>query len=617
MKARTANIRLEILTTMETNMAKMKAAMAAVLVMEKEGITQAFGVPGAAINPLYAAMRERQSIAHILARHVEGASHMAEGYTRAAAGNIGVCIGTSGPGGTDMITGLYSAIADSIPILCITGQAPRARLYKEDFQAVDIESISKPVTKWSCTVREPGQLPRAFQQAFHLMRSGRPGPVLLDLPFDVQMAEIEFDIDTYEPLPVYKPAATRKQIDKALDMLAAAQRPLIVAGGGIINADASDLLVQLAELTGVPVIPTLMGWGTIPDDHPLMAGMVGLQTSHRYGNATMLASDFVLGIGNRWANRHTGSTDVYCKGRTFVHVDIEPTQIGRVFTPDYGIVSDAKAALQLFVDVARARKAKGQLPDRSDWAHRCAKRKRLMHRKTHYDNIPIKPQRVYEEINQAFLRDTIYVSNIGLSQIAAGQFLNIYGPRQWINCGQAGPLGWSMPAALGVVAADPTRTVVAITGDYDFQFLLEELAVGAQFKLPYVHVLVNNSYLGLIRQAQRGFDMDFCVQLAFDNINVPESEDNLRSYGVDHVKVVEGLGCKALRVKDPADIQAALQQAQIMAREHCVPVVVEIILEKVTNIAMGTEIDKVNEFEDIDCRHPEGLKGLELAGLLE
>lgn len=308
---------------------------------------------------------------------------------------------------------------------------------------------------------------------------------------------------------------------------------------------------------------------------------------------------------------------MYCKGRTFVHVDIEPTQIGRVFTPDYGIVSDAKAALQLFVDATRERKEQGQLPDRSDWAYRCAERKRLMHRKTHYDNIPIKPQRVYEEINLAFPRDTIYVSNIGLSQIAAGQFLNIYGPRQWINCGQAGPLGWSMPAALGVVAADPTRTVVAVTGDYDFQFLLEELAVGAQFKLPYVHVLVNNSYLGLIRQAQRGFDMDFCVQLAFDNINVPESEDNLRSYGVDHIKVVEGLGCKALRVKDPADIQSALQQAQLLAKQHQVPVVVEIILEKVTNIAMGTEIDKVNEFEDIDCRHPDGIKGLELAGLLD
>ncbi|NBQ90145.1 MAG: glyoxylate carboligase [Betaproteobacteria bacterium] len=596
-------------------MAKMKAAMAAVLVMEKEGVTNAFGVPGAAINPLYAALRERQSITHILARHVEGASHMAEGYTRAKAGNIGVCIGTSGPAGTDMITGLYSAIADSIPILCITGQAPRARMHKEDFQAVDIQSIAKPVTKMATTVLEPAQVPRVFQQAFHLMRSGRPGPVLIDLPFDVQMAEIEFDIDTYEPLSVYKPAATRKQIDKALDMLMAAEKPLIVAGGGIINADASDLLVEFAELTGVPVIPTLMGWGTIPDDHPLMAGMCGLQTSHRYGNATMLASDFVLGIGNRWANRHTGGIDTYTKGRTFVHVDIEPTQIGRVFEPQYGIVSDAKAALELFVQAARERKAAGTLKSFATWAARCAERKSLMHRKTNYDNIPIKPQRVYQEMNAVFPRDTVYVSTIGLSQIAAAQFLNIYGPRQWINCGQAGPLGWTLPAALGVVAADPTRTVVGIAGDYDFQFLIEELAAGAQFKLPYVQVLVNNSYLGLIRQSQRGFEMDYCVQLAFDNQNV--EDETLKGYGVDHQKVVEGLGCKSLRVTDPAKLQDALRQAQAMAREFSVPVVVEVILEKVTNIAMGVEIDKINEFEDIDCRHPQGTEGLVAAGLLD
>ncbi|MFY9512060.1 MAG: glyoxylate carboligase [Rubrivivax sp.] len=596
-------------------MAKMKAAMAAVLVMEKEGVTQAFGVPGAAINPLYAALRERQSIAHILARHVEAASHMAEGYTRARAGNIGVCIGTSGPAGTDMLTGLYSAGADSIPILCITGQAPRARLYKEDFQAVDIESISKPLTKLSLTVREPAQVPRAFQQAFHLMRSGRPGPVLIDLPFDVQMAEIEFDIETYEPLPVYKPRASRAQAEKALDMLATATKPLIVAGGGIVNADAAALLQEFAELAGVPVVPTLMGWGTVPDDHPLMAGMVGLQTSHRYGNATMLASDFVLGIGNRWANRHTGSVEVYTKGRRFVHVDIEPTQIGRVFMPDYGIVSDAKAALELFVQLLQERRAAGTWPDFSAWAARCAERKRLMHRKSHFTETPIKPMRVYEEMNRAFPRDTVYVSTIGLSQIAGAQFLHVHGPRQWINCGQAGPLGWTLPAALGVVAADPTRCVVGLAGDYDFQFLIEELAVGAQFHLPYVQVLVNNSYLGLIRQSQRGFEMDYCVQLAFDNQNV--ADPALRGYGVDHQKVIEGLGCKALRVTDPEQIHAALLQAREMAQRHRVPVVVECILEKVTNIAMGTEIDKVQEFEDIDCRHPEGRAGLEMAGLLE
>jgi len=576
-------------------MPRMRAIDAAVHVLEREGVTTAFGVPGAAINPLYSALKARGSITHILARHVEGASHMAEGYTRAAAGNIGVCIGTSGPAGTDMITGLYSASADSIPILCITGQAPRARMHKEDFQAVDIQAIARPVAKWVTTVMEPAQVPRAFQQAFHVMRSGRPGPVLIDLPFDVQMAEIEFDPETYSSLPVYKPAATRAQVEKALEMMNASQRPLIVAGGGIINADASDLLVHFAETVGVPVVPTLMGWGTIPDDHPLWAGMCGLQTSHRYGNATMLASDFVLGIGNRWANRHTGSVEVYTKGRKFVHVDIEPTQIGRVFPPDYGIVSDAGAALELFVAVAREWKAAGKLKDRGEWVAECTERKRTMLRKTNFDNVPMKPQRVYQCMNNAFDRDTCYVTTIGLSQIAAAQFLHVYKPRNWINCGQAGPLGWTIPAALGVRAADPTRNIVALSGDYDFQFMIEELAVGAQFKLPYLHILVNNSYLGLIRQAQRGFEMDYCVQLGFDNVNAPETG----GYGVDHMKVVEGLGCKGIRVQRQEEIDPAIEQAGRWMAEHRVPVVVEIMLERVTNIAMGTEIDKVVEFEEL------------------
>jgi len=581
-------------------MAKMKAIEAAVKVLEKEGVSVAFGVPGAAINPLYAALKAHGGIGHILARHVEGASHMAEGYTRAVAGNIGVCIGTSGPAGTDMITGLYSASADSIPILCITGQAPRARLHKEDFQAVDIATIAKSVTKWATTVLEPAQVPRAFQQAFHLMRSGRPGPVLIDLPIDVQLAEIEFDIDTYEPLPAYKPAATRGQIEKALEMLNAQERPLIVAGGGIINADASDDLVKFAEIVGVPVVPTLMGWGTIPDDHPLMVGMCGLQTSHRYGNATMLASDFVLGIGNRWANRHTGSVEVYTKGRKFVHVDIEPTQIGRVFAPDLGIVSDAGAALKLFVEVAAEWKQAGKLRDWSGWAQECFERKRDVEflRKTNFDNVPVKPQRVYQCMNNNLDKDTCYVSTIGLSQIAGAQFLHVYKPRHWINCGQAGPLGWTIPAALGVRVADPARKIVALSGDYDFQFMIEELAVGAQFKLPYVHVLVNNSYLGLIRQAQRAFSIDYCVQLAFNNINMDESAPSY-GYGVDHVKVVEGLGCKAIRVTRPDDFTPAMKQAEAWMAEHQTPVVIEVILERVTNISMGAEIDNVVEFEEL------------------
>jgi tartronate-semialdehyde synthase len=218
-----------------------------------------------------------------------------------------------------------------------------------------------------------------------------------------------------------------------------------------------------------------------------------------------------------------------------------------------------------------------------------------MLRRTHFEEVPIKPQRVYEEMNKAFGRETCYVSTIGLSQIAAAQFLHVYHPRHWINCGQAGPLGWTVPAALGVCVADPERQVVAISGDYDFQFMIEELAVGAQFNLPYLHIVVNNSYLGLIRQSQRGFDMDYCVQLSFDNINAPD----LQGYGVDHVAVAEGLGCKAIRVSNPEEIQDALVKAKAWMQEFEVPVVVEVILERVTNIAMGTELDNVTEFEDL------------------
>jgi tartronate-semialdehyde synthase len=218
-----------------------------------------------------------------------------------------------------------------------------------------------------------------------------------------------------------------------------------------------------------------------------------------------------------------------------------------------------------------------------------------MQRRSDFGNVPIKPQRVYQEMNKAFGRDTCYVSVIGLSQIAGAQFLRVQGPRNWINAGQAGPLGWTLPAALGVRVADPDREIVALSGDYDFQFLIEELAVGAQFKLPYIHVVLNNSYLGLIRQAQRGFDMDYHVQLSFENINSPE----IGSYGVDHVAVAEGLGCKAIRVTDPAKAQDAFRTARELMAEHQVPVVVEFILERVTNIAMGAEIDGIVEFEDI------------------
>lgn len=575
-------------------MTLMRAVDAIVLILEKEGATQAFGVPGAAINPLYSAMKNHGGIGHVLARHVEGASHMAEGYSRAGAGNIGVCIGTSGPGGTDMITGMYSASADSVPILCITGQATVPMLSKEEFQGVDIASVAAPVTKMAVTVLEAAQIPGTFAKAFQLMRSGRRGPVLIDLPFDVQVARIDFDIDCYEPLPVTVPTMSRAQADRVLDMLDAAERPLLIAGGGVINADAADDLVALAEYLDVPVVSTLMGWGAIPDDHRLAQGMVGIQTSQRYANATFLESDLVIGLGNRWAARHTGNLDVYREGRRFVHVDIEPTQIGRVLAPDLWSVSDAGAALRVLLRAAEERYS-GPLERYGSWVEACNERKRTLLRKTHFDDVPLKPQRVYEEMCRAFGPETRYVTTIGLSQIAAAQMLHVFRPRHWVNAGQAGPLGWTIPAAIGACVADPGTPVVALSGDYDFQFLIEELAVAAHFRIPYVHVVVNNAYLGLIRQSQRNFDMDYQVQLSYDNINAPETD----GYGVDHVGVVKGLGCHAIRARTPDELGAALALARELAERDRVPVVVEAILERVTNISMGVAIDAVTEFEEV------------------
>jgi tartronate-semialdehyde synthase len=576
-------------------MPRMSAMAAAVHILKSEGVDLVFGVPGAAILPLYEALRADGTVKHILVRHEEGGTHAAEGYSRAQAGKIGVNIGTSGPAGTNMITGLYSAFADSIPILCITGQAPRAKLHKEDFQAIDIAAIAAPVTKWSITVMEGALVPSVFRKAFQIMRSGRPGPVLIDLPIDVAKEIINYDPDTDEPLVVEKPRPGRKAISKAIDLLLAAQRPIIIAGGGVINAEASASLVALAELTNTPVIPTLMGWGTIPDDHDLNAGMMGLQTQTRAGNATFLESDFVLGVGNRWANRQTGSIDIYTKGRTFVHIDIEPTQIGRVFSPDLGIVSDAGLALEALVAEAKLRIAGGEVPKREAWRAAIKERKHTMLRKTDFDQVPIKPQRVFQEINRAFDDETQFVTAIGLYQIASGQFQKISKPRKYLICGQAGPLGWEVSACTGAKLANPRQEVVGILGDYSLQFMIEELAVAAQYNIPFVLILLNNAYLGLIRQAERAYEMDFEVSLSFRNINAPE----LGEYGVDHVKAAEAFGCRAVRVFEPEQIAQSIAWARAEAQRARVPVLVEIITERVTNIAMGPEIDRITEFEPI------------------
>ncbi|GAA1976733.1 glyoxylate carboligase [Amycolatopsis minnesotensis] len=563
-------------------MARVPVMRAVVDVLESEGVDTVFGCPGAAILPLYQAL-QGSGVEHLIVRHEEGATHMADGWARTT-GNVGVAIGTSGPAGTNMITGLYTAHADSIPIICITGQADSRKLHTEAFQAVDIVEIAKPVTKWAVQVKEAAQMPWVFREAFRIARSGRPGPVLIDLPIDVQKQDIEWDASIDGPLPVTVPAPAPARVERALDLLLAAERPLILAGGGVVLGDAGERVLAVAERLGVPVQVTLMGKGSVPEGHELFAGMAGIQTSQRWANAAFLESDFVLALGARFGDRHTGRLDVYRGERTFVHVDIEPTQLGKVFGPDLGIVSDTGAFLDAF---AAAIDRRGVPAGNRAWVERIADLKRLLPRREDFDDTPVKAPRVFKEINEFYGERTYFVTAIGLYQIWSGQFQRAHLPRHYQVCGQAGPLGWEIPAAIGVKKARPGAEVVGVVGDYSFQFLVEELAVAAQYDVPFVLVMLNNTYLGLIRQAERGYGMNTEVDIHYDAV------------GTDNVKIMEAYGCSGRRVTEAADITESLAWARKEADRTSRPVLVEVMIEREANAAMGTALDNVLEFEPV------------------
>src|ERR671915_1199663 len=548
-------------------MPRMNVMDAVVKVLEDEGVEVAFGVPGAAILPLYKALSKSEQIKHYSVRHEEGGTHAADGYTRVT-GKVGINIGTSGPAGTNMITGLYTCMADSIPQICITGQAPTNVLHKEAFQAVDIVEIAKPVTKWAVQVKEPAQLVWTFREAFRIAQEGRPGPVLIDLPLDVTKADVEVDFDPRRggPLPFPKPSPNPNATRQVVEMILEAEKPILMPGGGVIIADAAQELVELAGYLQVPVSPTYMGKGAIPEDHPLYMGTVGIQTSQRYANQLFLESDLVVGIGNRWAERHTGDLDVYRGDRKFVHIDIDPRQIGRVFPPDLAVVSDAKLALESMLDISRDMTS---AREPNAWVERVDELRSTLLRKMDFDDVPVMPQRVFKEINEFFDEDTIFVTAIGLYQIFSGQFQKTYKPRHYLCCGQAGPLGWEVPACIGVKLGRPDNLVVGVVGDYSFQFLMEEVAVAVQYRVPYVLIMVNNAYMGLIRQAELGYEMNFAVDLGYEG---PDSE-----YGIDNVGVMEAMGALGRRVTNPEEIESAFDWAVRTSEERRVPALVEIM----------------------------------------
>jgi tartronate-semialdehyde synthase len=560
------------------------AAEAAVRVMESEGVDLAFGIPGASILPLYDALR-RSSIRHIVARHEEGATHAADGYARAT-GKVGVAIATSGPGGTNFVTGLYTAMADSIPIITITGQVPVSQLHREGFQAVDICEIVKPVVKKSFLCKEAAQIPWIFREAFRIAREGRPGPVHIDLPQDVQQQLISYDVTVDEPLPIFPMPPASAKVRRAVEWLAKAERPVLMPGGGVMIAEAWEPLLALAEHMQLAVSPTLMAKGVIDEDHPLHIGIVGIQTSQPHANTLFLESDVVCAVGARFASRHTGDLPTYRGNRRFIQVDIEATQLGRIFEPDLGVVSDAKLFLEAML--AEARRAYPNGIQRPAWTSRITEARSTLVRRTDFDQVPVKGPRVFGELNAYYGDDTTFVTAIGLYQIWSGQFQTTHKPRRYFVCGQAGPLGWEISACTGIKLAEPEREVVAVVGDYSFEFLMEEIAVAVQYKIPFVIVMLNNAHLGLIRQAERtgfGFDADYEVTIAY-------GEDG---YGMDHVKAMEAMGAAGVRVKRPEDIRDALAWATKTSNERSLPVLVEILTECKENAAMGTSIASIKE----------------------
>jgi tartronate-semialdehyde synthase len=568
-------------------MARMTAMDAAVQIMMDEGIEVIFGIPGAGILPFYQSLMkfEAGKIRHYVTRHEEGAIHAADGYARAI-GKVGMCAATSGPGASNFVTGLYTAQVDSIPIIAVTGQNVKAQLGKEAFQAVDIAEIVKPVTKKSYCVKESAQVPWVFREAFRIAQEGRPGPVLIDLPLDVQKGEIEYDPALDSKLEFVKPAPNRKKIQRAIEMLLAAKNPVLLLGGGVIIANATQEFAQLAEYLQIPVVTTYMGKGGISANHPLYAGQVGIQCNTRSGNQTFLESDLVLGIGCRFNDRHTGAIDVYTKDRKFIHIDVDPLQLGKIIAPELGIVSDAKLALEALIQEAKEMTGPRQISER---AKKIPELRRELARETDFAEVPIKPQRVFKEINEYFNDETIFVTCIGLNQIWSGQFQEIHKPRHYLDCGGAGPLGWDLPAAIGAKIARPDKLVVQVVGDYGFEFCSEELAVACMYKIPILILIINNGYLSLIRQAEKyGYNMNYQVSIWYDDANKM----------IDFVKFADAFGARGERVEKPEEIKPAIERALRWMGKNQRPALIDIIVERETDASMGASIDKVREFEE-------------------
>ena len=533
---------------------RITGAASVVRTLELLGVTDVFGLPGGAVLPAYDAILDATKLNHILVRHEQGAGHAAEGYA-AASGRVGVCIATSGPGATNLVTAIADAYMDSVPMVAITGQVFSSLMGTDAFQEADIVGITMPVTKHSFLVKRAEDIPKAIVSAFHLASTGRPGPVLVDITKDAQQDEFDFTWPVQMDLPGYRPIvkAHGKQILAACAELKAAKRPVIYAGGGVGRAGASAELRMLAELTGVPVVTTLMARGVFPDSHPQMLGMPGMHGTVPAVLALQEA-DLLFTVGARFDDRVTGKADLFAPDARVVHIDIDPAEISKIRHADVPIVGDARVVLTDIIDALR--EADEPKPEIDQWWQRLNKLRETFPRGyTQTDDGLLAPQYIIERLGALAPEDAVFATGVGQHQMWSAQFLPLNQPNSFLTSGGAGTMGYSVPAAMGAKVACPDREVWAIDGDGCFQMTNQELATCMVSDIPIKVAVINNSSLGMVRQWQTLF-----YDGRYSHTHLHTGHESRRI--PDFVKLAEAYGAVGIRVTSPQEVDAAIQQAR-------------------------------------------------------
>jgi acetolactate synthase-1/2/3 large subunit len=513
-----------------------------------EGVDTIFGYPGGAILHVYDELaRVRDRMSHVLVRHEQGAVHAAEGYARSG-GKVGVVMVTSGPGATNCVTGLANAFMDSTPIVCITGQVPTHLIGNDAFQEADVIGITRPCTKYNYLVKDVRDLARVVKEAFHIARTGRPGPVVIDLPKDVTAAKAPFVYPETVHLPSYRPAGSGDPavVREAVRMMIAAERPILYVGGGVVNADASGELIALAEALNLPTTPTLMGLGGFPSSHRNCLGMLGMHGTYA-ANMGVSNADLLIAIGSRFDDRVTGRLKDFAPGARVIHVDVDPSSINKNRVVEVGIAGDARTVLRQMLDCLTSGTRLEAPPPREAW-WRTLRDWQAKH-PFRYRRRPgvVMPQAVIEELHRLTRGDAIVTADVGQHQMWVAQYYGFNRPRQWLNSGGLGTMGYGFPAAIGAAKAHPGATVVCVTGDGSFQMCIQEMATAVQEKVDVKVVIVNNNYLGMVRQWQELFYSRTYSEVGLEWLP-------------DFVKLAEAYHAKGLRAVRPEEVRPILEE---------------------------------------------------------